>query len=149
MGKVIWKLQSVSEKKQEEVDDKIIQKITGCDQYHWQLEILREKEFAEKSVQVPDVHKKQGITAQDLSIKYIDQCTTQKTDVHALLFSAHEAKGSCHDDQKIRCDSQKRYRLKQRRLQQKADEHNDKYSNFSTHNRFILPPSSPWLFSDL
>ena len=109
MGQIIRKLQPVSKQKQEEVYYKIVQKITGSDQHHRKLEVLREKKLSEKTVQISNVHKEQRIAAQYLCIKDIDQYTAQKADIHALLLSSHKTERCGYNDQKIWSHRQKRY----------------------------------------
>ena len=107
MGQIIEKLQPVSEKKQEKVDHKIIDKITCGDEHHRKLEIFRKGKLPETTAQISDVHKEQRISAKNLCIKDIDQCTAQKADIHTFLLSSHKSEGSGHDNEQIRRNRQK------------------------------------------
>lgn len=120
MEQVIGKLKFSPKQEQKQVYHQAVRQITGRNQDNRKLDILREKPFPEKAVEVADIHINQCIKADDASEKDVQKQTAEKTDPHAFLPAPHEPEGRGDDDQKVRGNGCKSPCLKQGALQQKA-----------------------------
>ena len=121
MNQIIPEFKSCPEHEQKYIYDQTVQKLTGGNQKHGQLDVIIIKDFVEKAAQIPDLHIHQGIESKQVSVEDIYHKAAEKTNQHPLLLSSHKADGGGQDNQKIRTDGCQCKRLKYRILKNKAN----------------------------
>ena len=120
MPEVMDNIEPGTHQKEQEVAYQTIKQIAADNEHNGKLDILRIKNSVELAVGISYIHVKKCIKPNNITKKYIDKKTAQKTNKKAAPFPSHKSEGRSEHNEQIRNNSSECKGLKHRTLQEKT-----------------------------
>ena len=102
MRQIIEKVQAHAQQELQHIHQQTVDKIAGSDQYNVYLNIIVIEDFAEKAIQITDIHVEQCVKSKQAAVEQINHQAAEKSDHQSLFFSAHQPKGGRQNQKKVR-----------------------------------------------